>query len=168
MAVKQFNLTSKSSGGFASFSPKALGSHWILCSSAIAFKILILVGPSGATTDNFSTNWKRQHKMVHTRYAAELLPIISCQLNSVTNSNEHEHAYEYIYIYMERENNMCKLTMRLTPLSGRSSMAAEVNSFPYFTVKCFRISRSSGMSAHLGDANITLATASFKSIGQFL
>lgn len=59
-------------------------------------------------------------------------------------------------------------TIQLTPQSGRSSIALEINSFPYFAVKCFRISKSSGMSAHLGDANIKLAISSFKSIGQFL
>lgn len=58
--------------------------------------------------------------------------------------------------------------MRLTPQSGRSSTAAEINSFPYLDVKCFLISMSSGMSPHLGEANITLETASFRSIGQFL
>ena len=64
--------------------------------------------------------------------------------------------------------NICKLTMRPTPQSGRNSTAAEINSFPYLAVKCLRTSMSSGMSAHLGDANITLATASFRSMGQFL
>ena len=58
--------------------------------------------------------------------------------------------------------------MRLTPHSGRSSTAAEMNSFPYFAVKCLRTSWSSGISAHLGDAKTTLVTASFRSIGQFL
>ena len=43
-----------------------------------------------------------------------------------------------------------------------------MNSFPYFAVKCFLTSVSSGMSEHLGDAKTTLAIASFKSIGQFL
>lgn len=58
--------------------------------------------------------------------------------------------------------------MRPTPQSGRNSVAAELNSFPYLAVKCLRISVSSGISAHLGDANITLAIASFRSMGQFL
>lgn len=58
--------------------------------------------------------------------------------------------------------------MRPTPEFGRSSRAAVMNSFPYFAVKCFLTSVSSGMSEHLGDAKTTLAIASFKSIGQFL
>lgn len=58
--------------------------------------------------------------------------------------------------------------MRFTPLSGRNSRAAEANSFPYFAVKFFRASTSSGMSEHLGAANITLVIASFRSIGQVL
>lgn len=61
-----------------------------------------------------------------------------------------------------------KLTRRLTPQSGRNSTAADTNSFPYFAVKCFRMSINSGTSAHLGEAKITLETASFKSMGQFL
>jgi hypothetical protein len=36
----------------------------ILCSSAIAVKILILVGPSGDLEDNFSTNYKYNTKKV--------------------------------------------------------------------------------------------------------
>lgn len=39
-------------------SPKDLGSHLMLCSSAIAVKILILLCPSGALADSFSTIWK--------------------------------------------------------------------------------------------------------------
>lgn len=61
-----------------------------------------------------------------------------------------------------------KLAIRFTPQSGRNSIAAETNSFPYLDVICFFTSTSSGMSEHLGDANITLETASFKSMGQFL
>jgi hypothetical protein len=61
-----------------------------------------------------------------------------------------------------------KLAKRFTPQLGRTSIAAEANSFPYFDVICFFTSASSGMSEHLGVANITLATASFKSMGQFL
>lgn len=58
--------------------------------------------------------------------------------------------------------------MRPTPEFGRRSRAAVTNSFPYFAEKCFLTSVSSGMSEHLGDAKITLAIASFRSIGQFL
>ena len=61
-----------------------------------------------------------------------------------------------------------KLTKRLTPQSGRTSRAELMNSFPYFAAKCLRISISSGKSAHLGDAKITLDTASFRSMGQLL
>lgn len=61
-----------------------------------------------------------------------------------------------------------KLTMLLTPHSGRTSSAAIMNSFPYFATNCFRTSMISGMSAHLEDANITLEMASFNSTGQFL
>ena len=63
---------------------------------------------------------------------------------------------------------MYKLTIRPTPQLGRSSRAAEVNSFPYFAVKCLETSLSSGISSHLADANMTLEIASFKSMGQFL
>lgn len=61
-----------------------------------------------------------------------------------------------------------KLAKRFTPESGRNSTAAETNSFPYLAIICFRTSMSSGMSEHLGDANITLEIASFKSMGHFL
>lgn len=61
-----------------------------------------------------------------------------------------------------------KLARRFTPQSGRNSTAAETNSFPYLAVICFRTSMSSGISEHRGDANITLAMASFKSMGQCL
>lgn len=63
---------------------------------------------------------------------------------------------------------MSQLTMRLTPESGLSSRAAETNSFPYFEVNCFLISTSSDISEHLGAANNTLVTASFRSMGQVL
>lgn len=61
-----------------------------------------------------------------------------------------------------------KHARRFTPQSGRNSTAAETNSFPYFDTICFFTSMSSGMSEHLGVANITLAIASFKSMGQCL
>lgn len=69
---------------------------------------------------------------------------------------------------INKSQKLYTLTLRLTPHSGRSSTAAEIKSFPYLAVKCLRISMSSGMSEHLGDAKITLVIASFKSLGQFL
>lgn len=50
---EQTILTNRSSGGFSS---NASGSQLTLCSSAIAAKNFILVGPSGDLVDNFSIN----------------------------------------------------------------------------------------------------------------
>jgi len=61
-----------------------------------------------------------------------------------------------------------RLAKRFTPQSGRNSTAAETNSRPYLAIICFFTTTSSGISEHLGDANITLEIASFKSMGQFL
>jgi hypothetical protein len=60
------------------------------------------------------------------------------------------------------------LTVLLTPQFGRSSAAAARNSLPYFAPNSLRISRSSGMSAHLEAANIKLERASRKSTGHCL
>lgn len=75
-----------------------------------------------------------------------------------------------INIDKKTKNNLIQLelTILLTPQSGRSSRADVTNSFPYFATNCLRTSVSSGISAHLGDANITLDIASFRSMGQFL
>ena len=58
--------------------------------------------------------------------------------------------------------------MRLTLVSGRSSEAAEMKSFPYFVVNKFLTVNKSGKSEHLGDAKIMVATASFNSNGHSL
>ena len=60
------------------------------------------------------------------------------------------------------------VTMRFTPQLGRRSVAADTKSFPYFFSKTFRSDKSSGISEHLGDANIKLAIPSFRSAGQSL
>ena len=76
-----------------------------------------------------------------------------------------------LFVTDSEQNNAAitwKLTKRLTPQSGLTSSAEAMNSFPYFAKNCFRTSMSSGMSAHLGDANTTPATASLKSMGQLL
>lgn len=74
----------------------------------------------------------------------------------------------FAYFNINELHILKERTKRLTPQSGRSSTAADTKSFPYFEVNILRTSMSSGISAHLGDANITLQIASFKSIGQFL
>lgn len=51
------NCTSKSSLGFWSWSSNGLGSHLILCSSAIEVMTLTFVCPSGALADSFSTSY---------------------------------------------------------------------------------------------------------------
>ena len=60
------------------------------------------------------------------------------------------------------------LTVRLTPLSGRNSIAAATNSLPYLVVNKLRRCISSGKSEHLPDANIILAIASRSSKGHSL
>lgn len=60
------------------------------------------------------------------------------------------------------------VTMRFTPQLGRTSVAADTNSFPYFFSKIFLIATSSGISEHLGAANIKLAIPSFRSAGHSL
>ena len=70
-------------------------------------------------------------------------------------------------------SNVCNgrltsLTMRFTPQLGRKSVAADTKSFPYFFSKLSRIANSSGISEHLGAANIKLDIPSFRSAGQSL
>ena len=60
------------------------------------------------------------------------------------------------------------LTKRFTPLLGRRSVAADTKSFPYFFSKIFLSATNSGISEHLGDANIKLAIPSFRSAGHSL
>lgn len=59
-------------------------------------------------------------------------------------------------------------TVRFTPDSGRKSVAADTKSLPYFFSKTSRSRKSSGISEHLGAANIKLEIPSFRSGGQFL
>lgn len=61
-----------------------------------------------------------------------------------------------------------QLTVRLTLVSGRSSDAAAMNSFPYFAANRFRTCNRSGKSEHLGAEKIMLATASCNSVGHSL
>lgn len=61
-----------------------------------------------------------------------------------------------------------QLTVRLTLVSGRSSDAAAMNSFPYFAANKFLTCNKSGKSEHLGAENIMLATASRNSVGHSL
>jgi hypothetical protein len=60
------------------------------------------------------------------------------------------------------------LTVRLTLLSGRNSIAPATNSFPYLVVNKLRRCISSGKSEHLPDAKIILAMASRSSKGHSL
>lgn len=59
-------------------------------------------------------------------------------------------------------------TWRLTPQSGKSSVAAATNSFPYLDANDNCTCSNSGRSAHLGAAKHTLEMASFKSRGHSL
>lgn len=61
-----------------------------------------------------------------------------------------------------------RLTWRFTPQLGLRSTAADTKSFPYFLSKIFLSATSSGISEHLGAANIKLAIPSFKSAGHSL
>ena len=63
---------------------------------------------------------------------------------------------------------MTSLTKRFTPQLGRKSVAADTKSFPYFFSKVSRIANSSGISEHLGAANIKLDIPSFRSAGHSL
>lgn len=58
--------------------------------------------------------------------------------------------------------------MRFTPQSGRRSVAADTKSLPYFFSKMSRMANNSGISEHLGAANIKLEIPSFKSAGHSL
>lgn len=58
--------------------------------------------------------------------------------------------------------------MRFTPLLGRKSVAADTKSLPYFFSNIFLIATSSGISEHLGAANIKLAIPSLRSAGHSL
>lgn len=75
---------------------------------------------------------------------------------------------------MEKQNQYIKsmsysqLTVRLTLVSGRSSDAADMNSFPYLAANKFLTCNRSGKSEHLGAAKIMLATASCNSAGHSL
>jgi hypothetical protein len=60
------------------------------------------------------------------------------------------------------------LTVRLTPQSGRNSVAAATNSFPYLVINKLRRCINSGKSEHLPDAKIILAIASRNSMGHSL
>lgn len=58
--------------------------------------------------------------------------------------------------------------MRFTPQLGRKSVAADTKSFPYFFSNVSRSLNSSGISEHLGAANIKLDIPSFRSAGHSL
>lgn len=79
--------------------------------------------------------------------------------------------FDQYWLFMERFTTAYAtqyLTVRLTPESGRSSDAADTNSFPYFAVNKFLICNKSGTSEHLWEAKIMLDIASRNSGGHSL
>lgn len=143
------NTTSRSSYFLLNSASVLDESHSTLYSCAIAFRTFSFDSPDGAFTESFS--------IIYVKYIQYFLSK-RCSLCEEYNSD------------VQKKKRMLKvpLTVRLTPLSGRNSIAPATNSLPYLVVNKLRRCISSGKSEHLPDAKIILEIASRSSKGHSL
>lgn len=89
-------------------------------------------------------------------------------INQLQNNHKSHQTSCHCLSKSDMMNELSPLTIRFTPQVGRSSVAADTKSLPYFFSKMSFRSPSSGISEHLGAANIKLAMPSFRSTGHSL